>query len=82
MRIGQARLGAVIMGVAALLALAFYERYWLWRDCFNELGRCFDPDTQDVYLQQSGIASGTLSALFLILGLGLVLRALRDLNRH
>ncbi|WGI21834.1 hypothetical protein [Amylibacter sp. IMCC11727] len=41
---------------AALCAFAYYDRYYKWRDCFNELGRCFDPETASVYLEQSGIA--------------------------
>lgn len=77
MRIGQVVLGAAMLGLGGLLAFAFYDRYWRWRDCFNELGRCFDAETQDVYLQQSGSVYGGLAALFLVLGLGLMLRARR-----
>jgi hypothetical protein len=65
-------LGIAVTGAGALLALVFYERYWRWRDCFNELGRCFDPVTQDVYLEQSGGVYGGLAAVFLILGLALL----------
>lgn len=77
MRIGQVVLGAAMLALGGLLAFAFYDRYWRWRDCFNELGRCFDAETQDVYLQQSGSVYGGLAALFLVLGLGLMLRARR-----
>lgn len=40
--------------LAAGLSLAswyfFYIRYFAWRNCFNELGRCYDPDgTRQVY---------------------------------
>jgi hypothetical protein len=55
-------LGAILAAAGLLLALAFHNRYWRWRDCFNELGRCFDPVTQDVYLQQSGLVYGGLVA--------------------
>jgi hypothetical protein len=65
-------LGIAVTGTGTLLALVFYDRYWRWRDCFNELGRCFDPVTQDVYLAQSGGVYGGLAALFLILGLALL----------
>jgi hypothetical protein len=34
---------------AALSAFAHYDRYYKWRECFNELGRCFDPETASVY---------------------------------
>jgi hypothetical protein len=68
-------LGTLLIGLGGLLALLFHGRYW--RNCFNELGRCFDAGTGDVYLEQSGIAYGALAALCLILGLGLMLRARR-----
>jgi hypothetical protein len=70
-------LGISAIGTGALLALASYDRYWRWRDCFNELGRCFDPVAQDVYLEQSGEVYGGLAALFLILGLALLARSRR-----
>jgi hypothetical protein len=62
-----------LLGLAGLFALAFYERYWRWRGCFNELGRCYDPQSQEVFLEQSGIAWGSLAlgcfaaALFLFI---------------
>jgi len=36
----------VVVGVAgsATFLYLFYIRYYKWRDCFNELGRCYDPD--------------------------------------
>jgi hypothetical protein len=55
----------------------FYERYWRWRECFNELGRCFDPVTQDVYLEQSGLVWGCFSAILLFLGAIILRRAAR-----
>jgi len=76
----QAVLGTLLTGLGALLAITFYDRYWRWRDCFNEFGRCFDPISQDVYLEQSGGVYGSLAALFLGLGLGLLIKALR--RRH
>ena len=75
MRLVRAVFGAVFLALGALLAFAFYDRYWRWRDCFNELGRCFDPVTQDVYLEQSGEVYGGLAALCLVLGLSLLLRS-------
>jgi hypothetical protein len=74
MRTFQTLAGVLLVSLGGLLALTFYDRYWKWRDCFNELGRCFDPITQDVYLQQSGGVYGGLAAVFLILGLALLLR--------
>ncbi|MFO1172008.1 MAG: hypothetical protein U1E49_13710 [Hyphomicrobiaceae bacterium] len=63
--------GIVCLAFGALCAWAFYDRYWLWRDCFNELGRCYDSASQEVYLEQAGIVWGTLGAL--AFGLGLLL---------
>ena len=53
-------------------ALAFEARYWRWRDCFNELGRWYDPVSQDVYLEQAGMVWGGLAAMSLLAGIGLV----------
>ena len=49
-----------------LLAAAFYDRYWRWRDCFNDLGRCYDPVSQNVYLEQAGLVWGGLAVIFLL----------------
>lgn len=82
MRVVRVVLGALLAGFGGLLALLFYDRYWRWRDCFNELGRCYDPVSQDVYLEQAGAIYATLAALFLILGLGMMFRALRRRRVH
>jgi hypothetical protein len=70
-------LAAVFAGLAALFALAFYFRFWNWRDCFNELGRCYDPATQDVYLEQAGVAWGSLGLICLALAMVLLIRSHR-----
>ncbi len=57
--------GLTFLSLAALFAFAFWDRYWLWRDCFNELGRCYDSHSREVYLEQAGIAWGGLAALCL-----------------
>ena len=56
-----------LLSLGALFALAFYYRYWLWRDCFNELGRCYDPISQDVYLEQAGMVWGGMAGITLAL---------------
>lgn len=61
------------LGLGALSAVAFYYRYWLWRDCFNDLGRCYDPGTEEVYVEQAGVIWGGLAALFLVGGFALIL---------
>jgi hypothetical protein len=66
---------ASLLGFAILFALAFHERYWRWRACFNELGRCYDPETQSVMTDAAvvwglmAVAAFALSvAVFLLRG--------------
>ena len=66
-------LAAALIGIGILFALAFEARYWRWRDCFNELGRCYDPVSQDVYLEQAGMVWGGLAAIALLAGIGLAM---------
>lgn len=82
MRVVGIVLGALLAGFGGLLALLFYDRYWRWRDCFNELGRCYDEVSQQVYLEQAGGIYATLAALFLILGLGMMFRSFRRHRVH
>ncbi len=70
-------LSLVSLGLAGLFALAFYDRYWRWRDCFNELGRCYDEVSQQVYLEQAGIAWGSLTLVSLTVALLLLIRLRR-----
>ena len=60
----RAIFAAALIVSGVLFALAFEARYWRRRDCFNELGRCYDPVSQDVYLEQdwSGAASRRFAA--------------------
>ena len=55
----------VSLALAALFGWGFYTRYWIWRGCFNELGRCYDPVSQTVWLEQSGIIWGGLAVIAL-----------------
>lgn len=48
---------------------AFYEFYWRWRGCFNELGRCFDPESNVVMTDESFVW-GLMAAI--ALGLALI----------
>jgi len=69
---------AIAMGAGALLfALAWHDRYWLWRDCFNELGRCYDSESGEVFLEQAGLVWGSFAVLCLIFCPFLVWRAFR-----
>lgn len=57
---------ALLSGASTVLfAFAWYDRYWRWRGCFNELGRCFDPETQEVHLEQAGVVWGSLALVSL-----------------
>ena len=36
---------------SCLFFYTFYSRFYKWKDCFNELGRCYNPDgSGQVYL--------------------------------
>jgi hypothetical protein len=53
--------------LTAGFAWVFYERYWRWADCFNELGRCYDTDA-GVMVSQAAFIWGmpTLICAFLL----------------
>jgi hypothetical protein len=60
---------AVWLGLALFCAFAFHDRYWRWRGCFNELGRCYDSD-EGVMVEQAGLLWGGLALLFMVGFLG------------
>jgi hypothetical protein len=70
--------GLIFAGFALLFELAFYERYWRWRGCFNDLGRCYDPASQEVFLEQAGIAWGSLTVICTAVAIALVVRRRRS----
>ena len=53
----------IFFALAVLFAFAYYDRYFKWRNCFNELGRCFDPETSSVYVEQAGMVWGLMFVL-------------------
>ena len=57
--------------------LAWYERYWRWRDCFNELGRCYDSASQEIVLEQAGLVWGSFAVISMLLTVLFGWRALR-----
>lgn len=61
-----AAMGVLSLALAALFAFAFYAQFWRWRDCFNELGRCYDPVQSVVYLEQSGMIWGGMTVIALV----------------
>jgi len=71
-------LGLLFAVAGGLFGLAFYERYWRWRDCFNELGRCYDAASQQVFLEQAGIVWGGLTAICFAIASVLLVRRRRN----
>ena len=47
-----ASLGAFCFAV--FFGASYYTQHFNRRDCFNESGRCFDPETGVVHFQESG----------------------------
>lgn len=72
MRFLRPAIGVIALILALAWAYAFYDRYWIWRDCFNELGRCWDSATEQVYLEQSGAIWGMGTLLFAFLAIMLL----------
>ncbi|WP_457649021.1 hypothetical protein [Profundibacter sp.] len=62
--------------MAALSDFACFDRYYRWRDYFNDLGRCYDPQTGMVYVEQAGLVW-----MLLPVCLGLVVMVLFLQNR-
>lgn len=71
----------VISGLfTVVFTFAYYDRYWRWRGCFNELGRCYDAESQQVFLEQSGMIWGGLaviSAIFVAFAIRAFMRRVR-----
>ncbi len=58
-------------------AFMFYERYWRWQDCFNELGRCYDSEA-GVMVEQASFVWGFPTLVFGLLALGSLWSLLRQ----
>lgn len=54
-----------LLGLSGAFGYLYYVQYWQWRNCFNQLGRCFDESTGVVHLEQSGGVWLLLAALAL-----------------
>jgi hypothetical protein len=65
------------IALGGICVYAWYTRYFLWLDCFNELGRCYDPDgSQQVYT-----TSAQMWMLPALVCLGLGIQTVRQLLR-
>jgi hypothetical protein len=73
--------GTANLGLAAICGWAWYDRYWQWRNCFNELGRCWDSDSQSVYVEQSGMIWGAGAAGFFVMAIVLFGEALKRMHK-
>ena len=73
----MARIAATLFlslaGFAASL-YAFYVRYFQWRDCFNELGRCYDPDGSRQVYTTAGQVWGYVALAFLVVAVAAVIQ--------
>ncbi|TMV92328.1 hypothetical protein FGG78_07990 [Thioclava sp. BHET1] len=56
----------LLLGLAVICGYLYYVEHYKWRNCFNELGRCFDKETGVVYSEQSG----TVWLMLTVLALG------------
>ncbi|MGB7261887.1 MAG: hypothetical protein WBC68_07435 [Albidovulum sp.] len=65
------------IAASLLFSAAFYEQYFKWRHCFNELGRCYDSGSGVVYLEQSGAIWASLALISALIGGFLILRKAR-----
>lgn len=57
----------IYLALAAVAGFFYYTRYYLWIDCFNELGRCYDPDGSGEVYTDAGRIWAYVLALFLML---------------
>lgn len=78
----KSRLGPVFGLVIGSLGFVtflffFYFSYWKWRDCFNELGRCYSPDGSMHVYTTGGMVWGFFSVPCLLVALASVWILLR-----
>ncbi len=69
MRIALTALAIFFSLCALAFGWMFYEHYWKWRNCFNELGRCFVPEISLVLTDDNfvwGLIAATSFALALL----------------
>ncbi|WP_420005626.1 hypothetical protein [Arenibacterium sp. LLYu02] len=61
----RAILSTLLLALGAVFGFLAYDQHLKWRACFNALGRCFDPGSGTVHLQQSGLVWLPLALLTL-----------------
>lgn len=65
------------LGLSAACFGAYYQLHFKWRGCFNELGRCIDPETGVVYSESSGLVWLPLALLSCGLSIALIWREVK-----
>ncbi len=55
----------LLLALSGVFSFLAYDQHLKWRACFNALGRCFDPESGTVHLQQSGLVWMSLALLTL-----------------
>jgi hypothetical protein len=61
-------LGTLFLSLGGGFLWIFNERYWRWRDGFNDLGRYWDPVSEQVFVEGAGWIWGTPAVLCLGIG--------------
>ncbi len=59
----------VYAALTAFFSWVFYDRYYQWIDCFNDLGRCWVSEEGIVYTDSSvvwGLFAGVFFLLFVV----------------
>jgi hypothetical protein len=67
-RSGLLALAALFLAAALTCGWMFHDHYWKWRNCFNELGRCFVPET-GIVLSDNNFVWGLIAAVAFALAL-------------
>ena len=60
---------ATWLALSAIFFYLFHSRYYAWRDCFNEAGRCYDPDGSGEVYTTGGAFWALPAVAFMTLGL-------------
>ncbi len=48
-------LSTLLLALGAVFSFLSYDQHLKLSACFNALGRCFDPESGTVHIQQSGL---------------------------
>ena len=71
---------SLFLGLTVFFGYLFYTQYLKWYACFDDTGRCFDPQTGAVYMAQSGMVWFGLITIS-VLGLAMCMWIFRSASR-